>query len=119
MEIYSDGMETPTPDTTNNESPLPLRYQLFVDALLEGKSQTEAFDYTTNGPIFSIGNGFDGGGQFNPFSGLIDEVAVFDHALSQAEVTALFAESMVPEPSTMLLLGLGGLGGLVVRRRRN
>ena len=56
---------------------------------------------------FRIGS--TNGGEF--FNGLIDDVRVYDNALTQSEVTAL-----VPEPGSLALLGLGGLLG--ARRRR-
>ncbi len=42
----------------------------------------------------------------------LDEVGIWDRQLGQADIT-----TVVPEPATMLLLGLGGLG--LIRRRRN
>lgn len=47
------------------------------------------------------------------FPGSIDDVFVYDRALSEAEVQTLY--SYVPEPSAALLLGLG-LSALAVRR---
>ncbi len=46
------------------------------------------------------------------FAGGLDDVRIYDHKLSQAEVTAL-----VPEPSS-LVLGLGSLLGTLMMRRR-
>ncbi len=53
-----------------------------------------------------------GGTDANRFIGMIDEVRIYDRALSQGEIEAL----NVPEPATMSLLALGGLALL---KRRN
>jgi hypothetical protein len=57
-------------------------------------------------------------GEFNPndpreANAIIDDVRVYDHALTQAELNAL---AVVPEPATFALLGLGCL--MIFPRRR-
>lgn len=54
----------------------------------------------------------------NYFSGLIDEVAVFDQALTDDQVHDLFGYKLLPEPGTvtLIIIGVGSLCG--VRRRR-
>lgn len=53
------------------------------------------------------------GGYSSFFDGFIDDVRIYDHALSQSEIQAV-----IPEPATLLLLGLGGLALLRKRRFR-
>jgi hypothetical protein len=48
------------------------------------------------------------------FDGAIDEVRIFDRAITSAEVKNLYLYN-TPEPATLLLLGLGGL---VLRKRK-
>ncbi len=52
------------------------------------------------------------------YSGLIDEVVLYDKVLSQQEIKGLydFATTCIPEPATMILLGIGGT--FLLRRRR-
>ncbi len=55
-----------------------------------------------------ISNGVWGFEHYN-FDGKIDELLIYNRALSAAEVSTLYTAS-VPEPTTGLLLGLGLLG---------
>lgn len=46
------------------------------------------------------------------FLGMMDDVMIFDEVLTEAQIQAL----MIPEPATLVLLGLGGL--IAIRRKR-
>jgi hypothetical protein len=60
-------------------------------------------------------HGGAGGGQWYDtfYNGMLDDVRIYNTVLSESEINAL-----IPEPATLALLSLGGLGLLRVRRRR-
>ncbi|MBL8491861.1 MAG: PEP-CTERM sorting domain-containing protein [Rhodocyclaceae bacterium] len=61
------------------------------------------------------------GALIGAFTGQIDEVRVYDSALSAGEVARIYASvTAVPEPETYatMLAGLGVLGALARRRRQ-
>jgi hypothetical protein len=63
-----------------------------------------------------VGSGENGE---HPLTGYIDEVAIFNSAISQDDVNFLYQNglSAIPEPTTMLVLAAGGLGVLLRRKR--
>jgi hypothetical protein len=91
----------------------------YVDGRLEGVGNSQPAGVNTNittgdhANVF-IGKGFqvqDQGDRF--FSGQVDEVRIYDHAL---DVTGV--RDLVPEPATFALLA-SGLAGLIIRRRKS
>jgi len=75
---------------------------LYLDGVLDATPVVDA----TIGTLATSRSFRIGYSQYYPifFDGLIDDVRVYDHALSQSEVSAL-----VPEPATLLLLGIGAI----------
>lgn len=63
---------------------------------------------------FLVG-GFNNPGPVATFTGLIDDLRIYDHALTEAEVESLYQS--IPEPGSVLLVALGGLA-MIARRRR-
>lgn len=54
------------------------------------------------------------------FDGVIDDIRIYNRALSSGEITELYNEpNPVPEPTTIALLGIGlaGLAGIAMRRK--
>jgi hypothetical protein len=75
----------------------------------------------TNMPfrIGSSSTGVDGVNHDRPsWDGLIDDVAIYNRALSSTEVTELYNFQAVPEPSTYALFALGGAALWVAARKR-
>lgn len=87
---------------------------LFIDGDLKASRNLGTGQTITgsNNPLYI---GFDAGGPNRYFDGLIDEVAMYDYALSPEQVWAHFAA--VPEPGSAVLL-LAALMAAAVRRRR-
>jgi len=70
--------------------------------------------YSGSGGTLAYSNGNSYIASINPneffFDGLIDDVRIYNHALSPAEI-----QELIPEPATLLLLTLGGI---LIRRKK-
>lgn len=89
--------------------------RMYVDGVLMSEYTVDDAPLAGSGTPTRIGGSLaiDGG-----TVGLIDEVKIFDHALTQEEIEA--AMTFIPEPTTFALtaIGLCGLIGFTRRRRR-
>jgi hypothetical protein len=95
MSLYVNGVSVPA-DVT-------------IDSFVSGNT-------TSDGPLTI------GGRTWNPssaFDGQIDESAVFNYALTSQEVSDLYQAAVVPEPSTLAVVGLGAIGVATYVRRRS
>ena len=93
--------------------------RLYVNGTLVGTDlHTDTID--ASGSDLYIGNRFAPSGDVGSFQGLMDELRIYDTALSVSQVRSLAGQSAgVPEPGTFILmaLGLAGLGFARGRRR--
>lgn len=76
----------------------------------------QATSYTNGDANLFVGNNTDAG--FNQFAGSMDDILVYDRALTTAEISNIYnngAATLVPEPTAVSLLALGALA---MRRRK-
>lgn len=84
----------------------------YVDGIQEGSAD---FTGSGNATSLQIGSRFGQGGRQT--TALIDDVSIYDEALDAAAINQLSGAAAVPEASSSLLMGLGGLA-LLLRRRK-
>lgn len=90
----------------------------YIDGVLESSAQGYVggqMTYAGAWTDFNIAADHNGGNN-QDLDGQVDEVGVWDEALSQATIQG-YMNNGIPEPATVLLLGIGGLA-LVLRKRR-
>jgi len=78
--------------------------QLYINGILKGSNSTPI-----SLPRYSVSNGLD------PLFAILDEIIIYDRALSPDEIVSHFAS--IPEPSTILLT-IAALATLLARRRK-
>jgi len=98
-------------------------YKIFVDGVLEGSVAINNITPYMGAAPLRIGNILGTShGNAGVFDGAIDEIGIFDHALSLEEIATLSGGThVVPEPSSMAIFAIGlGVGGVMRRyRQRN
>lgn len=90
---------------------------IFIDGV-----QKATGDRALNTPFsaFTLGADLEAGGSATPFQGVIDDVSIYDRALSPTEISQLASAAPVPEPSAYAVisgLALLGFAGWVRRSR--
>jgi hypothetical protein len=105
-------LETTTNKLTNDWNFIAATYDGSTIALFVNGSTPEA-SITHSGGVYGGGVApiWIGRQSYNYFSGMVDEMAVWDRALSQAEMATLYNNGAgieaIPEPATFTYVGLG------------
>lgn len=96
-------------------------HSIYVDGA-PAEDTRSAAPMAANTADFMVGGIHDPGGTPVPtFTGLVDDLQIYDARLTDTDITFLFdnpGQALVPEPSSLIALGFGGLLVLGRLRRR-
>jgi hypothetical protein len=99
---YDDGQWHHVVVVSDRDSSL----QIFVDGQLDGEAiQGDNVDISSPGQPVQVGQ-LNGGTWFD---GPMDEFAIYDYALTDAQILAQYQTALIPEPSGLVLLVAGVL----------
>jgi hypothetical protein len=95
-------------------------HSIFVDGS-PVEASTNSQNIPSNGAAFLIGGVNQSGNPNARYTGLVDEVQVYDQALTDSQIDFLFANptQAVPEPATLSLIALGLFAGAICKKRLN
>jgi hypothetical protein len=89
----------------------------YIDGVAKGtKACTDAF--ATWGDLY-LGDKSGGPARWDVWGGYLDDMVIFDECVAPADIGKVMGGTYdgMPEPATLVLLGLG-VGGMLLRRRR-
>ncbi len=95
------------------------KIKVYIDGslVLESTANYDDSEYTLKS-YFAVGNTYPWAGSYKSASGLYDRILVLDNAATATELPTYLNSSFVPEPTTIGMLLLGGIGFLRKRSIR-